>query len=76
MTERPKKNPCHTPTLYLPDGRVIEFPQRPTHKLKIEGYCKYCYRTHRHWWFMEKHPEEGNIVLCGYCEHTSWDEFI
>ena len=43
----------------------------PVKKLKVQGYCKYCYTTHRDWWKLPRDQYDEPAVLCGRCEHCS-----
>ena len=70
----PKKHPTHRPSLHFADGRVEVFETAPTGKAHgHSGYCKYCHRTHEHWWEMPKEGERA--LLRGYCEHVSLARF-
>jgi hypothetical protein len=62
-------------TLREPTGKETCFDSYPTHKLKIKGYCKYCYTTHKDWWQMDRSDYDADVVLCGKCGYTIKREF-
>jgi len=73
------KWPSHRPTFTDWNGVTTVSETMPIGKAKgVEGYCKYCYRTHRSWWAMDPREsfEGSTLLLCGHCEHTSLERYI
>ena len=66
----------HRQFLHKPDGTSVLICELfPIERLNERFYCKYCYTTHSDWHLMDRSEyirgDEGRIVLCGKCEHTS-----
>jgi hypothetical protein len=66
-----RRRPVHRTTLHFPGGGVQVFEARPTRRLKIRAYCKYCYTRHGDWWQMRREDYGADVVLCGRCEYTT-----
>jgi len=77
--------PTHKSYFYDPHNRQERIISQcvPVGKASMDGYCKYCYKTHDNWWNMDDadynvpgQEETTHIVLCGECEHASREDMI
>jgi hypothetical protein len=66
--DRPSQHPTQKTTL----GNKTVCEIAPTGQAcGHSGYCKYCSRTHAHWWNTPEAEYPAPALLCGYCEHVS-----